>query len=342
MSEDNTYHMLNVLKSSLSVLERARSDAEHADRFASILQTGKARIASGYGEAMTHGRGDAELVKHFTIHRPQVIKEYYEIPYIQFLRGEYVMDLWQQVSTPDHITKDKAYDYLVLQGLRYLAFPSVVFYFPGVMDTEEGRKNWIVCKSLDLISERYIGGKLPSFINGRPLEEFVYMQFFGYSPKAGVLDFDGIFIDRFDPSRMLGPADYSGFKSQAENVKVMCNFALVLFAYLAQCPERTVEVRPSRPRAPRDSKTAKLKPWLRDDVPHMILIDPNRAPAYGCQPRQVESGEAKRKAPVPHARRGHWRRLSEDRRVHVRASWIGPNEWTFRNAVYKIVEDRKQ
>lgn len=105
--------------------------------------------------------------------------------------------------------------------------------------------------------------------------------------------------------------------------------------YLSQCPEYLVEVKPNGATPSRKSrKTAKTKPWLREDLPTVILIDPSKAREYG---HRVDRGGT-HASPIPHQRRGHWRRLDDDRRVWVRPSWVGDPEWRYQGSRYRVVQ----
>lgn len=93
-------------------------------------------------------------------------------------------------------------------------------------------------------------------------------------------------------------------------------------------------VRASSPRCA--GKSARLKPWLRDDLERIILLDPSRAARDCGMPRGPLQGE--RHQPLPHGRRGHWRRLDETRRVWVRPAWIGPMQWQARGQIYRVLD----
>lgn len=115
----------------------------------------------------------------------------------------------------------------------------------------------------------------------------------------------------------------------------LARLTILALAYLTAGVNLTVRVRPDggdrlKPHVARE------KPWL---VPrsHYILIDPERLPDYG----HPTAGGTHR-SPVPHARRGHWRRLPEGyhkSRTWVRDHWvIGATEWTSGGQVYTVIE----
>lgn len=128
-------------------------------------------------------------------------------------------------------------------------------------------------------------------------------------------------------------------KSKDRYEATMCYVAVVFLAYLSVCEEYMVERRQILPvtRQKKAAKTNESKPWLREDLPHIILIDPGKVNDY----RSVPSGSA-HASPRPHQRRGHWRVLSADRyrekrKVRVRQAWIGDPEWQCDGQSYKVL-----
>lgn len=130
------------------------------------------------------------------------------------------------------------------------------------------------------------------------------------------------------------------------------SLALLALAYLVACDQYLVEVTPAAaahpptPKEQRQEKIAEQKPWLRRDLPHYILIDPQQAAEY----RQSGTGEkGTHAAPLPHGRRGHWRTLrheryhvppGEVRRVFVKPTWIGALEWQSSGQRYRVAPPR--
>lgn len=110
--------------------------------------------------------------------------------------------------------------------------------------------------------------------------------------------------------------------------------------YITQSPKHLVEIRPIINGVQRRAaKTARKKPWLRDDLPTTILLDPTEAKEYG---HRIDRGGT-HASPIPHQRRGHWRQLRSDRykekkAVWVKGSWIGDTEWTYNGREYRVVE----
>jgi len=114
-----------------------------------------------------------------------------------------------------------------------------------------------------------------------------------------------------------------------------------ILAYLAQAPGYPVETKPEltdkQQRA--NNKTRKHKPWVRTDLPSIVLIDFKAA-----KERHGWKGGT-HASPSPHQRRGHWRTYHSERwgalrgqRRWVRPAWIGDSEWVFHGTRYKVVE----
>lgn len=115
--------------------------------------------------------------------------------------------------------------------------------------------------------------------------------------------------------------------------------AVQALAYLLHSPEHRVHVKPTVPPEPKKKGKPQRKPWLREDLPRIILLDPSRAATVHGMRHLSPSG---RNAPHPHSRRGHWRTLSEERRVWVRQSWIGPLEWKHAGKTYRVMAEREE
>lgn len=102
---------------------------------------------------------------------------------------------------------------------------------------------------------------------------------------------------------------------------------------ITESPGHLTEITPSSPKC--SAKTIKMVPWIRDDLSRIILLDPARAAkTYGMPTGRTLT---ERHAPVPHGRRGHWRRLSDERRTWVRPAWIGPTEWESSGQIYRVL-----
>lgn len=167
----------------------------------------------------------------------------------------------------------------------------------------------------------------------RDLFHATYFWEEGCSHQDGITICEG-FIRRKNPiSQNVSKADAF--------MKALVMDVCTLYAYLGQCSERTVEVRNSKSRTIDKGK----KPWLRDDLPYIVLLDPKKATQVGCH--RAETGESNRKSPNPHDRRGHSRQLKaipgvrEAKSIHVRPAWIGPTTWEHKGRIYKVVQDRK-
>lgn len=87
-----------------------------------------------------------------------------------------------------------------------------------------------------------------------------------------------------------------------------------------------------------DAKTAKKRPELRQDLPHIIFLDPE-APLKIYEKSGHTSQPAAKKS--PHGRRGHWRVLGRDedfeKKIWVKPTWVGPKSWEDLGQTYFIL-----
>jgi hypothetical protein len=67
-----------------------------------------------------------------------------------------------------------------------------------------------------------------------------------------------------------------------------------------------------------------------------IIIDPARSGDYGHPSGIRPASSGHHASPIPHARRGHIRRLAPDRKTWVRPTWVGVHEWQYDGKTYKI------
>jgi hypothetical protein len=86
----------------------------------------------------------------------------------------------------------------------------------------------------------------------------------------------------------------------------------------------------------REEKTERLKPWVAPRRSTYIIIDPARSGDYGHPSGIRPASSGHHASPIPHARRGHMRRLSPDRKTWVRPTWVGVREWQYDGKTYKI------
>lgn len=121
------------------------------------------------------------------------------------------------------------------------------------------------------------------------------------------------------------------------------SLALESIAYLLSAEEYPVEVQPA-PRTDRRAADPRVreKPWIREDLPHVILIHPGRVSDYR-ERTETSGGHA---VPRPHQRRGHWRQLraeryKEKRRLWVRPVWVGEGEWENGGQIYRVIVDHR-
>jgi hypothetical protein len=82
------------------------------------------------------------------------------------------------------------------------------------------------------------------------------------------------------------------------------------------------------------------KPWTREDLRNVILIDPSEAKKYG---HRIDRGGT-HASPIPHTRRGHYATLRSDRfgvnkgkRIWRKPAWVGDTEWIFEGRQYKVI-----
>jgi hypothetical protein len=149
---------------------------------------------------------------------------------------------------------------------------------------------------------------------------------------------------RHDQARILPCAG----SSMIMNAGVLLIQAILI--YLSGMDEYLVQVEPvldARGRR-QATKSAAQKPWTRLDLPHYILIDPQRAHEYGRT--ESPGGEGHHASPRPHTRRGHWRELRAERyereadgaprKLWIKPAWVGASEWTSEGARYRVVPPR--
>jgi len=115
---------------------------------------------------------------------------------------------------------------------------------------------------------------------------------------------------------------------------IQCRLVILSLLYLTEGLGGLVtEVKPVA-LTPKEIKTEKKKPWLAPRRRTYIIVDPARAGEYG-HPSGAGIPKEKRRSPIPHPRRGHWRKLG-DRRTWVRPTWVGATQWESEGRIYKI------
>lgn len=121
-------------------------------------------------------------------------------------------------------------------------------------------------------------------------------------------------------------------KKTLNNIQAVIESWLI---YMQQTPTYAVEVRNVKSHHP---GTGNKKPWTRDDLPHIIMIDPARVNDYRSEPG--ESPKGTHASPRRHQRRGHWRRIRiddpEQRKVFVKPCWVGATEWEYAGQTYRV------
>ena len=116
----------------------------------------------------------------------------------------------------------------------------------------------------------------------------------------------------------------------------MCRLVILSLIYIAEGLGGITTEISWTPATQKEEKTERLKPWLSPKRQTYIIIDPARAYEYG-HPSALTGDKKHHASPVPHARRGHWRRLSPDRKTWVRPAWVGATEWNHEGRTYKIL-----
>jgi hypothetical protein len=118
---------------------------------------------------------------------------------------------------------------------------------------------------------------------------------------------------------------------------VMCRLAVLSLIYLSEgLGGLTTEVLWRPTPGSREEKTERLKPWVVGRRQTFILIDPDRSGEYGHPSSILPTSPGHHSSPIPHPRRGHWRRLTPDRKTWVRPAWVGATEWQYEGRTYRI------
>lgn len=308
---------------------------------------------------LTQGRGDQKVVKRIERSK-QAVRKWQSLPLIQFLSGEQEMEIWGKKFDGNLTSHIQHWSNTAAQAMQNLFWNDCVFYWINLKTHE---RNWARIRPAatyfesdpidDEISRlrKEVGAPEP-FKKAHKIPKterhwqhvrdvIFHITYFWEEVKGGGLMVAEGFINRKDPMNM------ERFNREYEMSPELVNNSIAvtsLYAYLAQSSERTIEVRQEAPKTVASSKTGQKKPWLRDDVSHIVLLDPTKAASVGCRHTGEESG---RKSPAPHDRRGHWRQLQaiagvrEAKRIFVRPAWIGPTDWQHQGRIYKVVQDRK-
>ncbi len=125
--------------------------------------------------------------------------------------------------------------------------------------------------------------------------------------------------------------------------KTVPYMVLQFLAYLSLCDQHLVERRAAGKEAgsERSRRTARLKPWLDERLPQVILIDPDRVGDFRTAGGGTGGAHA---SPCPHQRRGHWKTLSAERfkaargrRLWIKPLWVGDRVWERDGQVYRVL-----
>lgn len=180
--------------------------------------------------------------------------------------------------------------------------------------------------------------------NGRPLEDactFVDPHWYYTLAVLGA-------VDDLHGTICIWDSTVTGAESfELRQRKVVVNMwpMVPVMDYLETTAEHFVEVRPEpkarspQQRAKRD-KTTRLFPWLDEDAPRIVMLDP----AEHCQRSTPQGGT--HASPIPHQRKGNYALLQAPRfrhkqgqKVWRKPAWVGDREWIHHGSVYRVLED---
>lgn len=117
----------------------------------------------------------------------------------------------------------------------------------------------------------------------------------------------------------------------------MCRLVVLSVVYITEgLGGATTEISWQSAAGSREEKTERLKPWIVPRRQTYIMIDPARASDYGHPSATRPESPGHHASPVPHPRRGHWRRFTVDRKTWVRSAWVGAREWQYEGRTYRI------
>lgn len=155
----------------------------------------------------------------------------------------------------------------------------------------------------------------------------------------------GEYAEELDGSASLSDINFSD-SNKIQYEILMRTFSLI-GKYLYQTNMRMVEKRAAlntQGTVRKICKNVSKKPWLREDLPSIILIDPNDTKSYG----RKDSQGGTHASPRPHQRRGHFRKLisekfkfKKDQIIKVKSCWVGDSEWVYNGSTYKVLEDKE-
>lgn len=329
--------MDDILKQLEGMMAKTREERASVDLLDSIVDNAR----SGERADQIKDRADRDLIKFLhTEYGERVAKHWQRPPLVQLLHGEYCMDAWPVVpEMPGIHSKEQVYEATISSALDNMLWDDVILFVLDMAEPKVFDRMWMRIRSYPkFIEEMEVSSPWLAQIY-RPfrerMERKVMVEVWTDGPLGKQPGFEWYYLmlDKDDPA---GGHD---IQNRDKVFRIIHSFALVSLSYLSQSCEHAVEVVSNAPRTTRTSKTGKLKPWLRDDLPRIILVDPLQARKHGCIPTAEQASEAaKRKSPRPHQRRGHWRRLAEGaRRIFIRPAWIGPVKWEYQNQTYRVI-----
>lgn len=236
--------------------------------------------------------------------------------------------------------KQRSNDY-IKGAFDHLLFDSAVYYFGAISHSKEKRP---VAKTrqFSMISRM--------IVPGHEERDTVSIVNFAENMENGKIMSVGFHVDNLTGD--ISDSMYDWFTGKriesigrlVEYVQDSAIWAANDMRRLGQCDEHQIQVRSNYTQTNRQRKTAQSKPWIREDLPRIIMLDLAKANALG---HRANLGGT-HSAPIPHRRRGHWHTLSHKkwkrnrdgsvRRIWVRPAWVGDKEWVHKGSTYRVLD----
>lgn len=158
-------------------------------------------------------------------------------------------------------------------------------------------------------------------------------------PGAGQTRFFGGTLGWCNIARCVHPGTRAHMMCHGSEIlqSTMCRLVIISLIYLSLGLGGATTRITWTPRNTKEEKTERLKPWISPRRESYIVIDPVHAREYGHPSGEAVGEPGHHASPIPHARRGHPRRLTGNRITWVRPTWVGAREWQYEGRVYKIL-----